>query len=154
MNNLFTYYEGDLVDFIDKASKSPGYFIKCVISTVEIDLVEMLCSCGIELDYTWKHTLDNCAVSHILKVHGSDKELLRGQAPVTVTDLVQIHDIVEAYDTIAVEKNRRAQDIIIYSKKVGEVITYYVEEVRLGRHELAASTMYKRKKENSPTLMG
>ena len=154
MNNLFTYYKGDLVDFIDKASKFPSCFIKCVISTVETDLVEMLCSCGITLDNTWKHTLDNCAVSHILKVHGSDKELLRGQTPIMVADLMQIHDIIEAYDTIAVERNRRDQDIIIYSKEVGEMITYYVEEVRPGRHELAASTMYKRKKENSPTLMG
>ena len=32
-------------------------------------------------------------------------------------------------------------------------ITYYVEEIRLGRHELAASTMYKRKKDDSPTLI-
>jgi len=29
-----------------------------------------------------------------------------------------------------------------------------LEEVRKGRRELAAITMYKRKKENSPTLMG
>jgi hypothetical protein len=29
----------------------------------------------------------------------------------------------------------------------------HVEEIRLGRHELAASTMYKRKKDDSPTLI-
>ena len=34
-----------------------------------------------------------------------------------------------------------------------EDVTYYVEEIRLGRHELAASTMYKRKKDDSPTLI-
>ena len=49
--------------------------------------------------------------------------------------------------------NRRGQDVIIYSKAMNDGVTYYVEEVRLGRHELAASTLYKRKKENSPTLM-
>lgn len=32
-------------------------------------------------------------------------------------------------------------------------ITFYVEEIRLGRHELASSTMYKRKKDDSPTLI-
>ena len=30
---------------------------------------------------------------------------------------------------------------------------FCVEEIRLGRHELAASSMYKRKKDNSPTLI-
>jgi hypothetical protein len=29
----------------------------------------------------------------------------------------------------------------------------HVEEIRLRRHELAASTMYKRKKDDSPTLI-
>ena len=42
---------------------------------------------------------------------------------------------------------------IIYTKTMNDEITFYVEEIRLGRHELAASTMYKRKKDDSPTLI-
>ena len=36
-------------------------------------------------------------------------------------------------------KNRRNQDIIIYSRSFGQGVTYYVEENRLGRRELAAN---------------
>ncbi len=57
-----------------------------------------------------------------------------------------ISDIVSDYESISTEKNRRGQDVIIYTKTMEDGITFYVEEIRLGRHELAASTMYKRKK--------
>lgn len=62
-----------------------------------------------------------------------------------------IPEIVSGYDTISTDKNRRGQDVIIYTKTMMNAVTFYVEEIRLGRHELAASTMYKRKKEDSPT---
>ena len=78
---------------------------------------------GITIDETYRHTLDNSAVRHAVKSHGSPKEVLRGQ------------------------------DVIIYTKTMDDGITFYVEEIRLGRHELAASTMYKRKKDDSPTLI-
>jgi len=61
--------------------------------------------------------------------------------------------VLDNYDTISIGRNRRGQEIIIYSMEMNDGVTCYVEELRLGRRELAASTMYKRKKENSPTLM-
>ena len=58
-----------------------------------------------------------------------------------------------SYEALTTEKNRRGQDVIIYTRTMEDGITFYVEEIRLGRHELAASTMYKRKKDDSPTLI-
>ena len=71
---------------------------------------------------------------------------MRGQIPITDDDLMRIPEIVASYEALTTEKNKRGQDVIIYT-------TFYVEEIRLGRHELAASTMYKRKKDDSPTLI-
>ena len=154
MNELFSYYDGGLEDFIADAMLYPDEFIKRVISDVSVKLVEDLRQRGVVVDVTWKHTLDNSAIRHTIRIHGSEKEALRGQIPVSEEDLLLIPDIVQNYDSIRIEKNRREQDVIIYSKEMIDGITYYVEEVRQGRRELAASTMYKRKKENSPTQMG
>ena len=63
-------------------------------------------------------------------------------------------EIIEYHDFLSIDRNKRGQDIIIYAKIMDDGLIYYVEEVRIGRRELAAITMYKRKKENSPTLMG
>ena len=62
-----------------------------------------------------------------------------------------IPTVITSYDSINLERNKRNQAVIVYSKTIEDGISIYVEELRLGRHELAACTMYKRKKENSPT---
>ena len=84
---------------------------------------------------------------------GSPKEVLRGQIPITDDDLMRIPEIVASYEALTTEKNKRGQDVIIYTKTMDDGITFHVEEILLGRHELAASTMYKRKKDDSPTLI-
>ena len=138
-------------DFIAKSLETKDTLVKCVISEASERLISDLLNVGVVIDNTYRHTLDNSAVRHVIKSHGSAKEELRGQIPISNTDLMRISEIVSSYDTIAVEKNRRLQDVIIYTKTMEDGITFYVEEVRVGRHELAASSMYKRKKEDSPT---
>lgn len=59
---------------------------------------------------------------------------------------MRIPDIVSDYDSLSTDKNKRGQDLIIYSKSFNQDNTYYVEEIRLGRHELAACSIYKKKK--------
>ena len=108
---------------------------------------------GITIVETYRHTLDNSAVRHAVKSHGSPKEVLRGQLPITDDDLMRIPEIVASYEALTTEKNKRGQDVIIYTKTMDDGITFHVEEILLGRHELAASTMYKRKKDDSPTLI-
>lgn len=151
MNDLFSYFEGPLDAFITEALNTKDALIKRVIAKVTEGLVDDLKDIGIIIDTTYKHTLDNSAIRHALKSHGSAKEVLRGQVPITDADFKIIPYIVAHYDSIATEKNRRGQDVIIYTKTLYGGVTVYVEEIRLGRHELAASTLYKRKKENSPT---
>ena len=146
MPDLFKYYEGELRDFIAEALNTKDTLLKRVISTATETLVEDLGDMGILIDETYLHTLDNSAVRHAIKSHGSAKDELRGQIPITDKDLMLISDIVSDYESISTEKNRRGQDVIIYTKTMEDGITFYVEEIRLGRHELAASTMYKRKK--------
>ncbi len=133
-------------DFIAKALITKDTLLKRVISTASQALVNDLQDLGIVIDDTYKHTLDNSAVRHAIKTHGLPKEALRGQIPITNDDLMRIPEIVSSYEALATEKNKRGQDVIIYTKTMADGITFYVEEIRLGRHELAASTMYKKKK--------
>ena len=151
MNDLFKYYEGELRDFIAEALVTKDRLIKRVISPATQKLVSDLQTKGISIDLTYNHTLDNNAARHAMKSHGKAREEMRGQIPLTNEDLLRIPDIVDNYESLDTRKNRRNQDIIIYSRTIGEGVTYYVEEIRLGRRELAASTMYKRKKDDSPT---
>lgn len=153
MSELFTYYEGELKDFIAEALVTKNTLLKRVISPASEMLISDLHDMGITIDDTWCHTLDNSAVRHTIKCHGSPKEVLRGQIPITDDDLLRIPEIVASYEALSTEKNKRGQDIIIYTKTMEDDVTFYVEEIRLGRRELAASTMYKRKREDSPTLI-
>ena len=151
MNNLFKYYEGELRDFIEEALVTKDRLIKRVISPATQKLVTDLQTKGILIDLSYNHTLDNNAARHAIKSHGEAREEMRGQIPITDEDLLRIPKIVDHYESLETRKNRRNQDIIIYSRSFGQGVTYYVEEIRLGRRELAASTMYKRKKDDSPT---
>ena len=151
MNDLFKYYEGELKDFIAEALVTKDTLIKRVISPASERLVVDLKSHGILIDQSYNHTLDNNAARHAMKSHGDSREDLRGQIPLIDHDLMRIPDMVNNYESLTTRKNRRNQDIIIYSRTMDKDVTYYVEEIRLGRRELAASTMYKRKKDDSPT---
>lgn len=153
MPDLFTYCEVELKDFIAEALITKDTLLKRVISTATESLVNDLQVMGITIDETYRHTLDNSAVRHAVKSHGSPKEVLRGQIPITDDDLMRIPEIVASYEALTTEKNKRGQDVIIYTKTMDDGITFNVEEILLGRHELAASTMYKRKKDDSPTLI-
>ena len=73
------------------------------------------------------------------------KESLRGQVPITLDDLSHLPEIIDTYDSLSTSKNRRNQDVIIYEKKFIDCTSIYVEEVRRGRLELAACTIYKEK---------
>lgn len=153
MNVLFSYYDGSLSDFVNESLRLTSRFIKCILSPVSKTLIDDLSRHGVIIDSSWNHTLDNSAIRHIIKVHGSEKELLRGQIPLTCRDILLIPTILENYEKISISRNRQGQIVIIYSATISDGETYYIEEVRNGRHELASNTMYKRKKGNSPTLM-
>lgn len=100
---------------------------------------------GIDVEgYT--HTIDNYSIKHILSQHGDEKvEKSRGQYPVTKDELSKIPDIIKNYDKVEnAGKNKKGLDVIRYEKKYNGT-TYYFEEVRTGRNELMADTMYIKK---------
>ena len=125
MKELFTYYEGGLEDFINEALVTKDRLVKRIISIPTESLIHDLSVQRIEIDRSF---------------------LLRGQIPITCLDLLKNPDIVSDYDSLSTDKNKRGQDLIIYSKSFNQDNTYYVEEIRLGRHELAACSIYKKKK--------
>ena len=150
---LFSYYKGEYEQFIKDALGSNNDLIKILISEVRDKLINDLEQLGIKINGEYRHTIDNNAIKHSIKKHSKMKESLRGQVPITLDDLSHLPEIIDTYDSLSTSKNRRNQDVIIYEKKFIGCTSIYVEEMRLGRLELAACTIYKRKNDGSPTLI-
>lgn len=93
----------------------------------------------------YQHTVDAYAIKHILRQHGNpDSETPRGLVAVTIDDFYLIPAIIKNADKITSGKTKQGLAAIIYEKKVGSIF-YYVEEIRTGRKELAATTLYKKR---------
>ena len=144
-NAQFEYYEGDMSSLVEESKATSQGLIKKIISPASERLISDLNNEGVSIDSSYNHTIDNSGVRHILKQHGTSKEYKRGQIPITEDDFLLIEDIINNYDEILTEQNKRGQDVIVYVKSYPDGTTYYVEEVRVGRKELAADSMYKRK---------
>lgn len=141
----FLYYQGDINSLVEESKITSQGLIKKIISPASDRLVNDLNREGVEIDSSYKHTIDNSGIRHILNNHGTEKEYKRGQIPVTDSDFQLIDDIVNNYDEVSTGTNKRGQVVVTYMKSYPDGTTYYVEEVRVGRKELAADTMYKRK---------
>ncbi len=88
--------------------------------------------------------IDVFAIRHILHEHGPEKEDMPGRSPIEFSDLLRIPDIVREADAIEFAGETSLHlPAIRYSKRIGDTVCY-VEEVLLGRHLLAAKTMYKK----------
>ena len=92
------------------------------------------------------HVLDNFAVNHIIAKHANDKEALRGQIKIEVSDFLLIPDIVFHFDSCLIDSPRPGRTLITYTKAYLDIEYCYVEEIRKGRRELAGVTFYKRKR--------
>lgn len=92
----------------------------------------------------YKHTVDSFGIRHAIASHGDEKEeALRGQEAITAADMAKIPEIVSNPDNIEPGgESATGNDLIRYSKRFNGSI-YYVEEVREGRMELVAITMWK-----------
>jgi len=98
----------------------------------------------------FRHSVDSFGIRHILKEHGTEAtELPRGQIPITAEDIARIPEIVSAPDSVSYAgKDKAGLDLIQYVKRDGDVLTY-VEEVRTGRRELVAKSMWKTRDANT-----
>jgi predicted GNAT family acetyltransferase len=147
----FSYFDGKIKNLIEIAKIRSNKLVKQKINTVSPELANDLQKAGIDVDENYVHTIDNFSIAHALKQHGNGKsEALKGQIALSDSDFEMIPDIVENYDGIEFAKNKRGQDIIKYFKTFEDGITYYVEEVRVGRKELSMLTMYKKKLTGEP----
>ncbi|NRA62094.1 MAG: hypothetical protein HRU25_14585, partial [Psychrobium sp.] len=92
----------------------------------------------------FKHVVDVSAIKHTFKSHGDDKtENMRGQIAVTSDDFYKIGDIINAPDGVKLVGQDKAGKKLLQYKKTFNGTTYYVEEVRNKRQELAFKTMWK-----------
>lgn len=144
-NNQFKYFNGTLSELIDAAKEKARGLLKKVIAPVSLRLVNDLEAKGIEIGRDFNHTIDNSAIRHILKQHGSESEEKRGQIPVTDDDFERISEIVANYDNVEPGNTKGTNPTIVYSKTFEDGTTVYVEEKRNGKKELAAVTLWKKK---------
>lgn len=94
----------------------------------------------------YKTVLDSEKLRHIHKKHGGGNERNKNQRAVTANDITHIPDILTSYDKVTLSKTDRGLEALMFEKAIqGEVFTY-VAEVRNGKKQLAATTMYIRKK--------
>lgn len=146
MANIFEYFKGTLTELIQKSKDKSSTLTKAIVARVSKSLVEDLKVQGVLISEEYVHVVDNNAIRHTLNHHGGEAEVARGQVPLTEEILLSIPEIVTHYDSLTTSKNRRGQDVILYSKTYDNGVTVYVEEVRSGRKELAMDTMYIQKK--------
>lgn len=144
-SNLFKYFSGSISELIHIAKKATNGLVKKIIAPICDRLQQDLALRGIIIDSSYNHVIDNNAIRHALKNHGSNHEKMRGQLPIIEYDFEQIEDIVANYDNIVVESGKRNDINIVYSKEYEDGTTIFVEEKRDGRKELAAVTMWKKK---------
>ena len=144
-SNLFKYFSGSINELIHIAKKATNGLVKKIVAPICDRLQQDLALRGIIIDSSYNHVIDNNAIRHALKNHGSNHEKMRGQLPITEHDFEQIEDIVANYDNIVVEAGKRNDINIVYSKEYEDGTTIFVEEKRDGRKELAAVTMWKKK---------
>ena len=133
---------------IDSISDKKNKHIEVLrkISDTEADF--LLKKTGLDLK-GYSHSIDNYSILHILKKHGSGKELQRGQIPVTIKDIQNFPTIVSDYDDVKYAgKSKIGRDTIRFEKNIGDNLVLVFEEMRIGKKLLALSTMYiqKRKK--------
>ena len=118
---------------------------KATIETVGEEEAKQLKAITEEDLFGFIHTVDAYSIKHILKQHGNQaKEQLRGQVAVTINDFYLIPAIVKNADIITVSKTKLGLKAILYQKQIGDTY-YYIEEIRSGKKELAATSLYKRK---------
>lgn len=135
-----------ITDAVQRAINNDNIFKKLSISKVNQKQIEDIQEkTGIEINESYKHVIDFSAIRHTLQRHGEQQEKNHDQIPVTKEDFEKIPEILETYDEIYKgETSRRGIERIVYRKRYNGT-TYYIEEVRNKKKDLALKTMYKKR---------
>ncbi len=114
------------------------------IGYVSDDFANLASQYGYDIK-NYKHTVDNFFINHAKKNHGNNTaEVNRGNIAITEDDIKNIPSIYNHPDYIIFgTKTKTGNKAIVYVKNIGNA-TVFVEDVRKGKKELAAQTLYKR----------
>jgi len=94
----------------------------------------------------YNRVIDNYAIRHTLKKHGTEKETLRGQVQILPEDFQEIHDIISNPDSIKDGgKNKMQNHVVIYARNLNRGNYIYVEEIRTGKKLAVMQTMFIKK---------
>jgi hypothetical protein len=90
--------------------------------------------------------MDNYAVRHTLRQHGNARaEETRGQLPMEAVDFGLIPLILNESDQVFADgKTKQGRDVVVFTKDVGGVGYWLVQEVRPGKSQLAMVSMRKK----------
>lgn len=93
----------------------------------------------------FRHGLSNQAMSHILRSHGTAKELSHGQKIVSRADFSKVGEVVRRPDDIQLGTSGfHGQKRLIFNKKIGPDTYTYIAEVRRGKRRIDGITMWKK----------
>lgn len=90
--------------------------------------------------------LDNYAVRHTLRQHGSTAaEAKRGQLAIELEDFGLVPLVLAEPDDVRADgQTRQGRDVLVYTKLIGNVGYWVVQELRSGRKQLALVSMRKK----------
>ena len=139
--------EKEIDEVIEKALNDPNARQKVKIGKVDDKLSNEAKKAGFNIE-GYEHDIDVSGVKHAFNEHGNAaKEAQQGQIAVTDNDIKKIPDIIKSYDSVKFgEKDRSGMDLIVYSKKMTDGTTIYVEEIRTGKKTLTTKSMRKKKR--------
>jgi len=125
---------------LEKASEDNTYQGSHEIAKASDVAVKKAAAEGIDIEgYT--HIIHGDAIRHIKDKHGVGKGWRKDQIPITESDFMQIPDVLSNPDKVRGNKKGHIE----YEKKMSDGTIIYVEEIRVGKKNLATRTMWKRK---------
>ncbi|MBF0487804.1 MAG: hypothetical protein HQK98_06555 [Nitrospirae bacterium] len=144
-------YSAAMDKLFKETSDKPGALQRVALGEVSSKNVEEVRRTakeeGRDVDVTgYTHTIDNSFINHVIGGHTDiAKEKSRGQEVVTKEDILRIPEIIaNPNDVKYLTETKKSKDGVLYTKRInGEI--YYYEEIRQGRKELAAATLFKKR---------
>ena len=146
-SNIVEDMSEDIKDIYSKKEQ----FIKLNLSPASDWLIKKEKEVGIDIS-GYMHQITTDFMKHTLNNHGDEKsEEQRGNIAITEDDFTNIQSVFEKPDLVVFGLRRKNEDMIIYTKKLEDGTTVYMEEILSSKKNqaLRSKTMYKSKNEIS-----
>ena len=146
-SNIVVDMSEDIKDIYSKKEQ----FIKLNLSPASDWLIKKEKEVGIDIS-GYMHQITTDFMKHTLNNHGDEKsEEQRGNIAITEDDFTNIQSVFEKPDLVVFGLRRKNEDMIIYTKKLEDGTTVYMEEILSSKKNqaLRSKTMYKSKNEIS-----